>query len=174
MQVGERAELPAHKLFEHMDADEEPEASHEEAPPASAISGRDADGNPVHRGWPPLGPRRRWLEPFVLVLLAEGGTHGYSIIGQLGEMGVTEGSVDVGQVYKTLRDLEAEGQVASQWALEGSGPARRQYELTDAGWRALEEWEAVMQERRRLIDDFEARYQRARQGRAGSRKEGTK
>ncbi len=162
MLLDEQEQAGAHKLFEHMDADEDPESTGEESPAALGISGRNAAGKPIHRGWPPLGPRRRWLEPFVLVLLAEGGTHGYSIIGQLGEMGVAEGSVDVGQVYKTLRDLEAAGQVASQWALEGSGPARRQYELTDAGWRALEEWQAVMQERRRLIDDFETRYMQAR------------
>ncbi len=128
----------------------------------TVASGRDAAGSPIHRGWTPIGGRRRWLEPFVLVLLAEAGGHGYALIGQLGEMGVTEGSVDVGQVYKTLRDLEAEGHVQSNWILEGSGPPRRGYELTDAGWRALDEWRAVMGERRRLIDDFGARLDRAR------------
>ena len=127
----------------------------------SVASGRDEAGRPRHRGWAPAGNRRRWMEPFVLALLAEGPTHGYSIIGQLGESGVVEGGVDVGQVYKTLRDLEAAGQVRSKWALEASGPPRRNYELTSAGWAALEEWKAVMGERRRLIDEFEARVDRS-------------
>ncbi len=96
----------------------------------------------------------------MLVLLAEGGAHGYGLIGQLGEMGVVEGGVDVGQVYKTLRDLEEAGQVESTWSAEPTGPQRRDYELTDAGREALAEWMAVMRERRRLIDDLEERYRR--------------
>jgi PadR family transcriptional regulator PadR len=144
-----------------MDIDEE---AHGGSPGGanSVASGRDETGRPSHRGWAPAGNRRRWMEPFVLALLAEGPTHGYSIIGQLGESGVVEGGVDVGQVYKTLRDLEAAGQVQSKWALEASGPPRRNYELTSAGWAALEEWKAVMSERRRLIDEFEARVDRSR------------
>jgi len=127
----------------------------------AGVSRRDAAGRPVHRGWPPLGGRRRWLEPFVLVLLAENGGHGYALIGQLGEMGVTDGAVDVGQVYKTLRDLEEAGHVVSTWSNEPTGPQRRDYELTSAGRAALAEWAAVMRERRRLVDDFEVRYHRS-------------
>jgi PadR family transcriptional regulator len=157
--IVERTFVEDHKLFEHMDGDEE--VLSEAAPPENLIaSGRDETGRPTHRGWPPAGGRRRWLEPFVLVLLTEGPTHGYAIIGQLSEMGAGESGVDVGQVYKTLRDLEAAGHVVSKWELEPSGPPRRDYQLTRAGWFALEEWRAVMGERRRLIDAFEARAHR--------------
>lgn len=120
-------------------------------------SDRDANGDPVHRGWTPAGGRRRWMEPFVLVLLAGGGTHGYAIMGELEAMGVTSGSIDVGQVYRTLRDLEAAGQVKSRWSNEPVGPQRREYELTEAGWAALEEWAAVMKDRSRLINLFQKR-----------------
>lgn len=109
----------------------------------------------MHRGWAPVGPRRRWMEPFVLVLLARGAVHGYAVVTELARLGITNGSVDVGQVYRTLRDLERAGQVRSDW-MTGSGPARREYELTDDGRRALREWGAVMGERRRLIGEFEA------------------
>jgi PadR family transcriptional regulator, regulatory protein PadR len=121
-------------------------------------SHRDATGIPLHRGWAPLGARRRWMEPFVLVLLAGGGAHGYAITGQLEEMGITSGSVDVGQVYRTLRELEESGQVTSAWSMESAGPARREYELTESGYAALDEWAAVMKERARLIGEFDARY----------------
>jgi PadR family transcriptional regulator, regulatory protein PadR len=122
----------------------------------------DPDTAPAHRGWAPLGGRRRWMEPFVLALLAEGSAHGYGLIGQLQELGVSGEDVDVGQVYKTLRDLEAVGEVASTWSSEPTGPQRRDYVLTEAGWTALDEWAAVMRERRRLIEDFETRYRRAK------------
>lgn len=128
------------------------------SPDGGLASGRDASGHFVHRGWAPLGARRRWMEPFVLVLLAEGPAHGYSIVGQLEEMGVASGTLDFGAVYRTLRDLEAGGQVTSAWSNEPTGPQRRDYALTEAGYRALDEWQAVMKERGRLIAEFDARY----------------
>lgn len=110
------------------------------------------------------------MEPFVLVLLGSGRAHGYAIMGALEEMGITNGSVDVGQVYRTLRDLEASGQVTSSWSTEPVGPQRREYELTDVGRATLGEWAAVMRERSRLIGLFEERN-RERQKR-GSRSGG--
>ncbi|MGZ6340745.1 MAG: PadR family transcriptional regulator, partial [Candidatus Limnocylindrales bacterium] len=65
------------------------------------------------------------MEPFVLVLLAEGPAHGYAIVGDLQEMGVSTGGLDFGAVYRTLRDLEASGQVTSTWSNEPTGPQRR-------------------------------------------------
>jgi PadR family transcriptional regulator, regulatory protein PadR len=135
-------------------------------------SDRDLAGAPVHRGWAPVGPHHRWMEPFVLALLAGGAAHGYAIVGELAQLGITTGSVDVGQVYRTLRDLEEARQVSSSW-LTGTGPARRDYELTEAGFAALDEWAAVMKERARLIAEFDARYlewltdRRPRHGDAG-------
>ena len=126
------------------------------SPPAIA-SDRDAAGIPIHRGWAPVGPHHRWMEPFVLALLAAGPAHGYAIVGELADLGITTGAVDVGQVYRTLRDLEEAGQVRSTWQT-GTGPARRDYELTPEGSAALDEWAAVMKERARLVAEFDARY----------------
>jgi DNA-binding PadR family transcriptional regulator len=121
---------------------------------ASAV---DASGMPVHRGWAPAASHHRWLEPFVLMALANGHSHGYAIIGALTEVGINGGSVDVGQVYRTLRDLEQAGQVQSTWAT-GTGAARRDYRITEQGSKALDEWAAVMKERARLIAEFDAAY----------------
>lgn len=121
-------------------------------------SDHDATGVPIHRGWPPLGGRHRWMEPFVLVVLATTGVHGYAITGELEEMGITSGTVDVGQVYRILRDLEASGLVTSTWSDDPVGPRRREYQLTSAGYAALDEWAAVMKERARLVGEFDGRY----------------
>jgi len=94
----------------------------------------------------------------VLVLLAAGGAYGYSITAQLEEMGVSGGPVDIGQVYRILRDLEEAGRVTSSWSTEAVGPQRREYELTEAGYAAIDEWAAVMKERGRLIAEFNGRY----------------
>jgi DNA-binding PadR family transcriptional regulator len=98
------------------------------------------------------------MEPFVLVLLAGGGAHGYSIIAQLEDIGVAGGRVDVGQVYRTLRDLEEAGHVTSEWSGDITGPRRRQYRLSASGYAQLDEWAAVMKERARLIAEFDGRY----------------
>jgi PadR family transcriptional regulator PadR len=124
----------------------------------SLASDRDGAGVPVHRGWAPIGGRHRWMEPFVLVLLAGGRVHGYAMTAQLEDMGITDGSVDIGQVYRTLRDLEDSGQVTSSWSADPVGPQRREYALTDAGYAAIDAWAAVMKERARLIGEFNARY----------------
>jgi PadR family transcriptional regulator PadR len=125
---------------------------------AALASARDASGTPVHRGWAHASGRRRWMEPFVLALLAEGSAHGYSIIAQLEDIGISEGSVDVGQVYRTLRDLESAGHVRSAWSDDPTGPRRREYQLTPRGYEELDAWAAVMKERTRLIAEFDARY----------------
>lgn len=134
----------------------EPDGAQATAGLAIATS-RDHGGAPVHRGWAPAAPGHRWLEPFVLMALANGRSHGYAIIGELTEVGMTGAALDVGQVYRTLRDLEQAGQIASAWAV-GTGPARRDYTITELGSRALDEWAAVMKERHRLIGEFEAAY----------------
>jgi DNA-binding PadR family transcriptional regulator len=119
-----------------------------------------------HQGWVrPGGRRGRWLEPFLLLLVAEDEAHGYSLIRQLNELGVAPGEVDVGMVYRTLRELEAEGLVDSSWAAEAGAP-RRDYRLTPGGRLALAEWAAVMDERARLIAAFQPRYARL-EGRSG-------
>jgi len=118
-------------------------------------------------GWVrPGGRRGRWLEPFLLLLVAEGEAHGYALIGRLNELGVAPEGVDVGMAYRTLRELEAEGLVASDWVVE-SGAPRRDYRLTQEGRTALAEWASVMCERGRLIDDFLAREARLAGGEGG-------
>jgi DNA-binding PadR family transcriptional regulator len=105
----------------------------------------------------PLATRRRWIEPFVLAMLARE-TYGYAIISRLEEMRVSNGALDVGLVYRALRDLERDGLLVSSWAEESDGPRRRSYRLTEAGYSALDDWALVMRERARLIGEFNADY----------------
>ena len=64
----------------------------------------------------------------------------------------------IGQVYRTLRELEAAGHVTSSWSAEPVGPQRRDYELTESGYAAIDAWAAVMKERARLIGEFNGMY----------------
>lgn len=118
-------------------------------------------------GWVRSGGRRgRWLEPFLLLLVAEGEAHGYALIARLNGLGVAPEGVDVGMAYRTLRELETDGLVVSEWVAENGAP-RREYRLTRQGRSALAEWASVMCERGRLIDEFLAREARLGRGEGG-------
>ncbi len=152
----------------HADAPPDPgelEAADEEL--GHIASGRDESGQPVHRGWAPMGGRRRWMEPFVLAMVGATGGHGYALQAQLDGLGLANEAVDVGQVYRTLRDLEEAGQVISTWTSDRVGPQRRDYVLTESGFAALHEWAAVMRERTRLIAEFDELHRRVHLHRPG-------
>ena len=78
---------------------------------------------PRRQGWRyPGNGRRRRLEPFVLLLVSEGVARGYGITAGLESMGVSGPELDVGQVYRVLRNLESEELVASVGRPTAAGP----------------------------------------------------
>ena len=61
-----------------------------------------------------------------------------------------EVDTDVGGLYRTLRRMEEEGSVVSRWCEDGSGPRRREYELTVQGVELAEQWIDALRSRERL------------------------
>ncbi len=98
--------------------------------------------------------QNRWLEPSVLLLLMDQPCHGYEIMARLPELGFSQTPVDAGAVYRILRHLEENGFVISTWDVSGSGPARRQYTITDDGRNHLLLWADVLEQRRQAIEAF--------------------
>jgi DNA-binding PadR family transcriptional regulator len=92
-----------------------------------------------------MGNLYRFVEPLVLSLLKkQGKTYGYEIMGALQEHALTDSAVEPGVLYRTLRKLEENGFVVSNWDSSVTGPARRIYELTQDGERHLVEWTVVL------------------------------
>lgn len=54
---------------------------------------------------------------------------------------------DSAAVYRTLKTLEKEGEIAGDWDTSGAGPAIRVYRLTAAGWDRLDFWLADIRDR---------------------------
>ncbi len=79
----------------------------------------------------PLGMPRNYLRPCLLLLLAEGTSHGYELLDQIGALGLDRS--DPGRLYRCLRAMDEEGLVRSSWEPSTTGPARRIYALTDDG-----------------------------------------
>ena len=101
----------------------------------------------------------RFVEPVLLLLLRERAMHGYELIERLPEIAGDHVRVDVGNLYRILRALEEEGLVTSEWSADLPGPAKRTYELTEAGTRLLDQWAESLRSARQVIDGFLVRYE---------------
>jgi PadR family transcriptional regulator, regulatory protein PadR len=102
----------------------------------------------------------RFAEPAVLFLLRERPAHGYELLEQLPEL--TGERVDMGNLYRFLRLLEAEGIVRSEWDDDAPGPSKRIYELTGEGRALLDEWARALGDARGRIDSFLTTYEERR------------
>lgn len=112
-------------------------------------------------GWRVTARVERFVEPAVLLLLAERPTHGYELLEQLPELIGVE-RVDIGNLYRFLRGLEREGLVTSKWDADLPGPAKRTYTLTPAGRAALDAWAGAIDALRGSLAEFLERYAEGR------------
>ncbi len=102
------------------------------------------------------GLSRSYVRPCLLLLLAEGPSHGYELLEQVRQAGVR--NADAGGLYRTLRAMEQAGWVSSWWEPSQAGPARRSYMLSDEGRDALVESLAAMREVHRMLGAVLDRY----------------
>lgn len=108
------------------------------------------------------GMPRRFVRPFVLLLLAEGPSHGYELAGSLKDFAPEGLNVEPSILYRMLRQMEEEGLATSSLNDSGTGPARKVYELTSEGREALDLWASSLEGTARMLDSFKERYERAR------------
>jgi len=93
-----------------------------------------------------MGNLSRFVEPVVLLLLKKKGrSYGYDLSSDLQRHALTDAEIERAALYRTLRQLEANGNVDSEWDTDRGGPARRVYRLTAQGRRHLDEWAEVLE-----------------------------
>jgi len=100
------------------------------------------------------GKSERYIQPSILLGLRRKPSYGYEIIQTIQEFGFVEGQAPPGMIYRHLRDLEAAGLVTSAWKTEDTGPARRVYELTPEGQKALSLWVHYMEQQAQKLMNF--------------------
>lgn len=93
-----------------------------------------------------------FLAPCLLLLLDERADHGYDLVSRLRPLICMDG--EAGAVYRALRHLERDGLVTSTWLPANGAPARRSYEVTDEGRRALGSSVRDIRELRDTLDRF--------------------
>ena len=104
---------------------------------------------------------RRWLIPVTLVLLREENSYGYELMERIEEEFGFE-QINAGSVYRALRQMEKEGLCSSEWdvRVEGGGPPRRMYAITEEGEAYLKDWAKACEKYHRLMDQFAQVYGR--------------
>jgi poly-beta-hydroxybutyrate-responsive repressor len=103
-----------------------------------------------------VGQPKRFLQPCLLLLIAESPAHGYDLLDRLAAFGFER---DPGGLYRALRSMESEGLVRSEWQLSTAGPGRRHYELTRPGHERLQTWAEGLLETRQVVETYLARYE---------------
>jgi PadR family transcriptional regulator, regulatory protein PadR len=104
------------------------------------------------------GKIERFVEPCLLLLLAEKPAHGYELMENLDQFDFDPRCKDPGQIYRTLRRMESEGMVISVWETGESGPARRSYEITPDGRDVLAAWMQTLEKRMIMVRKLLTRY----------------
>jgi PadR family transcriptional regulator, regulatory protein PadR len=99
---------------------------------------------------------KNFIVPFLLLSLRGWSLHGYKLIQQLMEFGFT--SIDQGNVYRTLRQLEKDNLIRSEWDTSSGGPAKRIYSITEAGEKYLETWARSLEQYQMMLDHFFSMY----------------
>ena len=94
----------------------------------------------------------RFLEVCLLLLLYDEIGYGYGLIEQLASFGFSEAGLNMSTLYRTLRKMEKEGLVTSQWEEGGQGPKRRVYEITKDGKNELDQWIGILKIRKSRIE----------------------
>ena len=115
---------------------------------------------------PGSGKAERYIQPSILLALKANPSYGYELIQGICKFGFVEGQAPPGMIYRHLRDLEENGLVSSEWKTDGTGPAKRMYQLTPEGEKILEYWIAYMKNQAEKLLDFVRMYESPAQERS--------
>lgn len=95
---------------------------------------------------------KNWLVPILLLMLRQWSSYGYELMEKMSTFGLA--IMNPGTFYRTLRQMEKDGMVSSNWDTSEGGPARRIYSITDAGEAYLNYWVQSLDQYQRMMDTF--------------------
>lgn len=98
------------------------------------------------------GTPKNFVIPVLLLHLRNWNAHGYELMQKLTQFGLH--SIDHGNLYRILRQLEKDELVSSQWDTTSKGPAKRIYSITDAGEEYLNIWANSLDNYHRMLTQF--------------------
>lgn len=99
-----------------------------------------------------IGAPKNFLIPIMLLHLRDWNTHGYELMEKISQFGLE--SVDQGNFYRLLRQLEKDALVTSEWDTTSGGPAKRIYSITKAGEQYLDLWANSLGQYQKMLNQF--------------------
>lgn len=102
----------------------------------------------------------RYIQPSLLLALKMKTSYGYELIQEIAQFGFVEGQAPPGMIYRHLRELEERGLVSSEWETDGTGPAKRVYQITAEGLEVLDFWIGYMKIQSERLLQFVEMYQK--------------
>ena len=94
----------------------------------------------------------------MLMALRRSSSYGYKLMEETA--GFWKEAFSAGTMYRTLRQMEKNGNIQSAWDSKANGPARRMYSITDAGEAYLALWIESLQQYKSKVDAFLGLYHR--------------
>ncbi|MGI9099795.1 MAG: PadR family transcriptional regulator [Solirubrobacteraceae bacterium] len=119
---------------------------------------------PAQRPQPRVPPRlpKDLRTAWLLLLLRAEPSYGYMLHRELSIRGL---EIEPGTLYRSLRELEGDGLIASRWMDPAAGPRSRVYTITPEGQRSLDMLAAAIDVARDTHVEFLTAYaQTARDG----------
>ncbi len=105
-------------------------------------------------------PERRWIQFLILRVVCENSLHGYGIIKEIEELSEGRHVIKTGTMYTTLRRMEKEGLVRSEWKESDFGPNKRDYRITEKGREHLKGWLEMIKERKKMMEKMTSFYEK--------------
>jgi len=99
---------------------------------------------------------------WILLLLLSGSNYGYELRRALSDRAL---SLDPAVMYRTLRDMEHAGFIASRWTRSEAGPRRHVYDITKAGRTELVRFATAISDARDAHSTFLDAFEQATAGR---------
>jgi PadR family transcriptional regulator PadR len=113
-----------------------------------------------------------WLVPFLLLNLRERDHYGHELTQRMADFDC--GTIRPGAMYQSLRQMEKEGLIISEYDGFDSRLSWRRYSITESGESYLERWASSLVECQEKVDLFFSRYEGSAQsirGRGTEREE---
>ncbi|MDK2886921.1 MAG: hypothetical protein PWP54_1499 [Thermosipho sp. (in: thermotogales)] len=99
--------------------------------------------------------RKTFIEPFILLIIAETPLHGYEIANKLSKYGIElTGVGQMGNLYRILTKLENEELIVSKWDTSSQGPSKKVYYITQKGIEQLKRNSEELLKLKKIIEEF--------------------
>ncbi len=99
-------------------------------------------------------PERRWMQFLILRVVFEEPSYGYEISRKIEELSRGRHKIKSGTMYTTLRRMEHDGLLSSNWLKNKDGPDKRIYRATKKGKGYLKKWLEAIMERKKMVDNM--------------------